>query len=90
MSMDPQHLRFGAVLALLSLVYGCTTPVATTCPVVTVEQRKPVVNRESMVPVLQRRIHEREKRIAELENQLDTLKHIELDVRTDKRMNATQ
>lgn len=85
-----RRLHSGAVLGLLSVLCGCTTPVGTTCPVVTAEQPKPLINRDPMVPVLQRRIHEREKRIAELQNQLDTLKHIELDVRTDKRINSAQ
>jgi hypothetical protein len=75
-----------AVLALLLL--GCAAPIA--CPTVALEQAKPPQHRDPLVPVLQRRIHEREKRIAELQIQLDTLKHIETDVRTDKKMNSSQ
>lgn len=76
-------VRPGTLLMLAFLLPGCAAPI--TCPRVELEQPKPPNPRDPLVPVLQRRIHEREKRIAELQIQLDTLKHIETDVRIDRK-----
>jgi hypothetical protein len=72
------------------MLSGCAAPTPIACPAVALEQPKPLTHRDPMVPVLQRRIHEREKRIAELQIQLETLKHIEIDVRTDKKAIPSQ
>lgn len=80
----------GTVLVLVSTLCGCAASGSNTCPAVGLEASKPPIRRDPMVPVLQRRIHERERRIAELQIQLDTLKHIELDVRTEKKNSSSQ
>jgi len=38
---------------------------------------------------LQRRLYERDKQIAELKTQLETLKHIDMDVRINKKANLS-
>lgn len=80
----------GTLLVVVSMLSGCAAATPIACPAVALEQPKPFIHRDPMVPVLQRRIHEREKRIAELQIQLETLKHIEIDVRTDKKTNPSQ
>ena len=83
-----RYMGSGTLLILALLLLGCAAPVG--CPTVALEQPKPPAHRDPRVPVLQRRIHEREKRIAELQIQLDTLKHIETDVRVDRRTTPSQ
>jgi hypothetical protein len=82
-------IGLGAMLLVCALS-GCAAPTPVACPSAAVEQPKSLTPQDPLVPVLQRRIHEREKRIAELQIQLDTLKHIDIDVRTDKKINPAQ
>ena len=75
-------------LLLLGLMSGCATAQDPTCQVVIPEKPKVLVKApgpNSDMQALQRRLYERDKQIAELRNQLETLKHIDMDMRTNKK-----
>ena len=75
-------------LLLLGVMSGCTTAPDPTCQVVIPEKSKILVKAPGPNPemlALQRRLYERDKQIAELRNQLETLKHIDMDMRTNKK-----
>lgn len=77
----------GMGLLLAGLLNGCATALDPVCPVVAPEKPQAVTNDpDRMVQVLQRRIQEREKRIAELTSTLEALKHIDNDVRAKKKI----
>jgi hypothetical protein len=65
---------FGAVMLSVALS-ACGTPPATTGE----PKREPVVDMSSKVQALQRQLQERDKRIEELESQLEALKVIDQD-----------
>lgn len=79
----------GMGLFLAGLLGGCATAMDPVCPVVAPEKPQAMVkDSDRVVQVLQRRIQEREKRIAELTNTLEALKHIDNDMRIKKKVPA--
>jgi len=75
-------------LLLVGLISGCATAQDPTCQVGIPDKTKTLVKApapDSGMQVLQRRLYERDKQIAELRNQLETLKHIDMDVRINKK-----
>jgi hypothetical protein len=77
-------------LLLTALLYGCATAIDPSCPMVTPEPPRTLAKEpDPIVQVLQGRIHERDKQIADLKNKLEILKHIDLDVRTNKKLNPS-
>lgn len=79
----------GMGLLLAGLLGGCATALDPVCPVVAPEKPHAVAkDPDRMVQVLQRRIQEREKRIAELTSTLEALKHIDNDIQIKKKIPA--
>jgi hypothetical protein len=72
----------GAVLLSITLSACGTVPPA---PVATVHRIDPPAGDSSVVQSLQRQLRERDKRIEELESQLNVLKLIDQDVETRKK-----
>ena len=72
----------GAVLLSITLSACGTVPPA---PVAAVHRNDPPVGESSVVLSLQRQLRERDKRIDELESQLNVLKLIDQDVETRKK-----
>ena len=78
-TMTLSHIKImigvtGAVIVSVALSACGTTPATTVEP-----KREPAVEMSSKVQALQRQIQERDKRIEELESQLDALKVIDQD-----------
>lgn len=79
----------GTGFLLAALVGGCATALDPVCSTERPDTPQVVAkDPDSVVQVLQRRIQERDKRIAELTNTLEALKHIDTDVRTKKKGNS--
>jgi len=80
----------GIGLLLAVLLGGCATTPESSCPTIISEKPKATAKEpDGVVQVLQRRIQERDRRIAELTNTLDALKHIDNDMRTNKKVQLT-
>ena len=78
-TMTLSHIKIligviGAVILFLALSACRTAPATTVEP-----KREPAVDMSAKVQALQRQIQERDKRIEELESQLDALKVIDQD-----------
>jgi hypothetical protein len=82
--------RFLAGLLLIALWSGCASAPDPTCVAVAPDKTKTLVKgTDPGVQVLQRRLYERDKQIADLKTQLETLKHIDMDVRINKKANLS-
>ena len=72
--------RLGSGLLLASVLSACGTAPATPPATPVAHKSEPVVSESSVVQSLQKQLREREKRIDELESQLNILKMIDQDV----------
>ena len=79
-----------AGLILAALWTGCASAPDPSCVAVAPEKPKTLVKGpDPGMQTLQRRLYERDKQIAELKTQLETLKHIDMDVRINKKANLS-
>src|SRR4051812_45707139 len=79
-----------ALIIAIGLTSGCASAPAPSCVATAAEKPKTLMRGpDPGMQALQRRLYERDKQIAELKTQLETLKHIDMDVRINKKANLS-